>query len=611
MMMVDHYSYSNPESVLVEHMEADWHISFIKQTLEGHVVLTIDQKHQHKNQPLILDSRDLNIARIELSSDGTKFEKTSFEMGKEDPIKGKALVIGLKKTSKYIRVFYSTNPQVPGLQWLAKEQTADKKKSLLFNIACPIHARDLFPMQDSPQVRITYKIKIKTDPQLMALMSAENNPTEKNNRGAYEFLMTKPIPPYLIGLAVGDFKFKPLSDRTGIYAESSVIEKAAQEFKSLPAMMAAAESLYGPYQWGRYDLLILPPSFPAGGMENPLLTFLSPSIIAGDQSLLSTIVHELAHAWSGNLVTNATWNDIWLNEGFTTYFQNRIVEVLYGTEQAEIEARLNYEIFLKQNGSLSTHEKILDQNPYNPNPDSVFTHTPYVKGFLFLKHLEQVFGREIFDRFLSDYIKHFSFKSLSTFQFETYLEQYLLDINPMQAEKACVRQWLHAADFPNAFIEPSDRALKQIAEQAKQYSEGTRSIQQLDITHWRGQQWGYFLNQLSASSLSTIQLQELDQAFYFSQSTNASLVSRWLVLGIQHHYQPAYERLEDYLLSTGRLSLIQPLYQALVKTEQGRSLAIDIYSKARSSYHLLSTMALDPILGYSESNDDANRSKCL
>ncbi len=606
MITVDHYSYSNPESVLVEHMEAEWKISFVKRTLEGHVVLTIEQKNQHKNQQLILDSRDLNIARVELSSDGTKFEKIRFEAGKNDPVKGKSLVIRLKKSSKYIRVFYSTNPKVPGLQWLKKEQTINKKKSLFFNIACPIHARDLFPIQDSPQVRITYKIKIKTDPQLMVLMSAENNPTEKSNHGHYEFVMTKPIPPYLIGLAVGDFKFKPLSDRTGIYAEPSMLEKAAQEFKSLPAMMTVAESLYGAYQWGRYDLLILPPSFPAGGMENPLLTFLNPSIITGDQSLISVIVHELAHAWSGNLVTNATWNDVWLNEGFTTYFQNRIVEVLYGTEQSEIEARLNYEAFLKQKESLRPHEQILDQNLYNPNPDAVFTHTPYVKGFLFLKHLERVFGRETFDQFLLDYIKHFSFKSLSTFEFEAYLKQYLLDANPTQAEKACVKQWLHEADFPNAFIEPSDRALTQIAEQAKQYSEGTRSIQQLDITHWRGQQWGYFLNQLSAS-LSTIQLQELDQAFYFSQSTNASLVSRWLVLGIQHHYQPAYEHLEDYLLSTGRLSLIEPLYQALVKTEKDRCLAIDIYSKARSSYHLLSTMILDPILGYTDFNNNTNK----
>jgi leukotriene-A4 hydrolase len=597
MITVDHYSYSNPGSVLVEHMEADWHISFIKRRLEGHVVLTIAQKHQHKHQRLILDARDLTIARVELSSDGTTFEKTVFEIGENDAIKGSALIIGLKKSSQYIRIFYSTNPQVPGLQWLNKEQTADKRKALLFNMACPIHARDLFPIQDSPQVRITYKIKIKTDPALMVLMSAENNPTEKNNQGHYEFLMTKPIPPYLIGLAVGDFKFEALSDRTGIYAEPSIIGKAAEEFKHLPAMMRAAESLYGAYPWGRYDLLILPPSFPAGGMENPLLTFLSPSIMTGDQSLISTIVHELAHAWSGNLVTNATWNDIWLNEGLTTYFQNRIVELLYGTAQADIEARLDYEAFLKQKESLSTYEQILDQNPYNPNPEAIFTQTPYVKGFLFIKHLEQVFGRETLDQFLLDYMKHFSFKSLSTLQFEAYLKQHLLDKKPRKITKICLNQWLHEADFPNTFIEPSDSALKQIAEQAKQYAAGTRSIQQLDPTYWRGQQWGYFLNQLP-DSLSTLQLQELDQAFYFNQSANASLLSQWLVLGIQHHYQPAYERLEDYLLSTGRLSLIKPLYQALGKTEKDRSLAIDIYSKARSSYHLLSTMALDPILGY-------------
>ena len=281
---------------------------------------------------------------------------------------------------------------------------------MMFSVACPIHARNFIPIQDSPQVRLTYIANVHTSPDMMVLMGAKKNPITKNNLGNYHFIMDKPIPPYLISIAVGDFRFKALSDQTGIYAENSLIDKAAKEFIDINKMMKAAERLYGNYLWGRYDMLILPNNFPASAMENPLLTFLSASLIVGDKSLVSVIAHELAHSWSGNLITNASWNDVWLNEGITTYMQNRIVEKVYGNNQAEIETKIAYDNLLKYMKAVQPEAMILDQNFRSPYPDEVFSPTPYIKGSLFIKYLEQLLGRNQIDEFLRSYIKEFSFK---------------------------------------------------------------------------------------------------------------------------------------------------------------------------------------------------------
>ncbi|WP_449435437.1 M1 family aminopeptidase [Pedobacter steynii] len=192
------------------------------------------------------------------------------------------------------------------------------------------------PCQDSPGIRFTYNATVSVPNDLLALMSAEN-PEVKNSKGIYHFKQIHPIPSYLLALAVGDIEFKAVDKRTGIYAEPSVLAKAVYEFADMGKMVNAAEKLYGPYRWGRYDLLVLPPSFPFGGMENPNLTFITPTVIAGDRSLVSIISHELAHSWSGNLVTNATWNDFWLNEGFTNYFERRIDEAIFGKTEAQIQ----------------------------------------------------------------------------------------------------------------------------------------------------------------------------------------------------------------------------------------------------------------------------------
>ena len=325
----DPHSYSNPAQVRVRHVSLDLEVSFEKKILQGNAVLDIERKEVGRGSPLILDTHDLSITQAETAEAGSEYTPAKFELGPKDKILGVPLTIQLPSRTTRVRVHYSSSPQAGALQWLASAQTDEKKHPFLFSQSQAIYARTWIPLQDSPGVRITYDARIRVPRHLKAVMSAEGNfqtdfserlghtagggpgglPTVVGSMAEYRFRMTQAIPSYLIALAVGDLEFRPLGVRAGVYAEPGVITRAAAEFADTEKMMEVTEKLYGAYRWGRYDILVLPPSFPYGGMENPRLTFATPTILAGDKSLIALVAHELAHSWSGNLVTNATWSD--------------------------------------------------------------------------------------------------------------------------------------------------------------------------------------------------------------------------------------------------------------------------------------------------------------
>jgi aminopeptidase N len=396
----DYHSYANPSAVRVRHVDLDWDVLFNQKILKGTATLSIDRIST--DAPLILDTRDLKIERVETSHDGAKYSLAKFVVGASDKILGAPLTIALPAQANRVRIHYSTSPAASGVQWLAPAQTAGKKEPFMFTQSEAIHARSWIPLQDTPAVRVTYTARVRTPKNLLAVMSAENLSGTARD-GDYSFRMEQPIPSYLIALGVGDLQFRSLGPRTGVYAEPPVIDLAARELSDTEKMITATEKLYGPYRWGRYDILVLPPSFPYGGMENPRLTFATPTILAGDKSLVSLIAHELAHSWSGNLVTNATWSDFWLNEGFTTYLERRILEAVYGRPREEMEAALGLRDLNEEIATLPDADEILHVDLKGRDPDEGSTDIPYEKGALFLRHLEQTFGRERFDQFLKGY----------------------------------------------------------------------------------------------------------------------------------------------------------------------------------------------------------------
>ncbi|HYO63141.1 MAG TPA: M1 family metallopeptidase [Pyrinomonadaceae bacterium] len=590
----DAHSYSNPHEVRVRHVDLDWTVDFARKELRGTAALTVERAAgANGNAPLVLDTRALNVSKAETSADGRAWRDTTFNVGRVDAILGAPLTVELPANATRVRVHYTTNPAASGVQWLEPAQTAGKRHPFMFTQSQAIHARSWIPIQDSPGVRVTYTARVRTPRQLLAVMSAENEPNARLD-GDYSFRMTQPIPAYLIALAVGDLRFRAMGRRTGVYAEPSVVAKAAWEFADTERMMAATERIYGPYRWGRYDILVLPPSFPYGGMENPRLTFATPTILAGDRSLVSLVAHELAHSWSGNLVTNATWRDFWLNEGFTTYLERRIVEAVYGRPRADMEAMLGRQDLQGELDTFEDRDEILHVNLEGRDPDEGATQVPYEKGALFLRHLEETFGRARFDRFVRAYFDHFAFRSITTEDFVSHLRANLLDKHPQLAARVPVEEWIERPGLPASAPRPSSGAFARVEQAAKRWLGGA-PVSSIQTARWSSQEWQHFLKALP-QDLGAERMAELDRAFRLTRTGNSEVAFEWLMAAIRNRYAPADARLEEFLLTVGRRKFIRPLYAELAKTPEGRTRALAIYRRARPGYHPIAVTTIDEIL---------------
>jgi leukotriene-A4 hydrolase len=587
----DHHSYSNPRECRITHVDLDLDASFESRTLTGNATLTVAQSPAARR--LILDTRDLKVSRVSASSDGTKFSDVKFDIGASDKILGAPLTIDLSANTTHVRIAYASSPSATGLQWLSPAQTAGKKYPFLYSQSQAIHARSWMPVQDSPGVRVTYTAKIRTPKNLRAVMSARNDPNTAID-GDYQFDMPQAVPPYLIALAVGDLGYQATSSRTGVYAEPPILERAAREFEDMEKMMQAAEHLYGLYRWEQYDVLILPPSFPFGGMENPRLTFATPTLLAGDKSLVGVIAHELAHSWSGNLVTNATWRDFWLNEGFTTYFERRIQEEVYGGARSEMEALLERQELEREMESLEPRDEILYIDLKGRDPDDGMTQVPYVKGMLFLRLLEETFGRERFDTFLRGYFNQFAFRSITTADFVDYLRKNLLDSSPDLARKIDLQKWLSEPGLPESAPRPRSEAFEIVSQKASQWLAGKLSTAEVPVKNWTTQETLHFLRAIGKTEPR--RMADLDRTFHFTQSGNSEILFEWLMMTIRNGYQPAYPRLEQFLNEVGRRKYIRPLYMELAKTPAGKDRARAIYKSARPGYHPIAVASIDPIL---------------
>ncbi len=590
----DVHSYSNPQQVRVKHVSLDLAVLFDRKVLRGTATLDIERTAQGGSAPLILDTDGLNIEKAETSGHDIPFRETSFKLGKRDPILGTPLTVKLPSDATRVRITYSTSPDASGLQWCTPAQTAGKKQPFLYSQSEAIHARSWIPLQDSPGVRVTYTAHIHTPKDLVAVMSAERDPASPDN-GDYLFRMPEAIPSYLIAIAVGDLAFRPTGERSGVWAEPSVVESAAKEFEDTEKMIEAATELYGPYRWGRYDILVLPPSFPFGGMENPRLTFATPTVLAGDKSLVSLVAHELAHSWSGNLVSNATWSDFWLNEGFTTYIEWRIQEKLYGRERADMETLLGIRSLRDEMAGMDPRDEVLHVDLAGRNPDDGMTQVPYIKGALFLRTLEEAYGRSRFDAFVRGYFDHFAFQSITTKQFLDYLNRNLLNSDPAVASRIPLEQWVYQAGLPSTISLPSSPAFDLVQNDADQYVRGELKPAAIPYSKWNTQERLHFLDSLPIN-IGAQRMAELDRAFHFTATGNNEILAKWLLAAARNQYQPADQRLDQFLVEVGRLKYIKPLYQELVKTPHGKAEAERVFEKARPGYHPITVASIEQVL---------------
>ncbi len=588
----DPHSYANIQDFRTRELAIELTVDFDKKQLRGEADLQL-QRLNPKARQLVLDTRDLDIEAVEAGS-GSTLKSAAFKLAKADPILGSALSIELPASADRVRIRYATRPSASGLQWLAPAQTAGGKLPFLFTQSQAIHARSWIPLQDTPSVRAPYRARIHTPKELRAVMSADNDPKAAQD-GDYTFSMPQPIPSYLIALAVGDLQFRELGARTGVYAEPATIEAAAKEFDDTEQMLVRCEAVFGPYRWGRYDLLILPPSFPYGGMENPRLTFATPTVIAGDKSLVSLVAHELAHSWSGNLVTNAVWGDFWLNEGFTNHLTFRIMEEVYGKDVTQQERVLDATELKQTLERLDNDgDKTLVPDLAGRDPDDGVTDVPYARGALFLAYLEARFTRPVFDQFLRGWFDSHAFQSVRTEDFLKYLHAELLDKKPGVVSEAELNAWLRVPAMPADTIWPQSDAFAKVDAQRAAWQAGTRKAVKLDTKGWDTRQWVHFLDALPP--LKSQQLAELDQAFAFSKTGNAIIASQWWQLCAKSHYAAADAGIGAYLGQVGRMKLIVPIYRELAKTAQGRAQAQALFERWRERYHPIAQDAIAKVI---------------
>jgi leukotriene-A4 hydrolase len=503
---MDVHSYSRPDLARVRHLDLDLNVDFGRKILTGAAALHLDRA---AGDELILDTRALEIHSVENAA--------AWELGAADPVLGAPLRIRLGQGTDRVNVHYSTAPGASGLQWLEPAMTAGKRHPFLFTQSQAIHARSWIPLQDTPGVRVTFTARVTVAAPLRAVMGAVEQDSV--------FRMEHPIPSYLISLAAGDIARREIGPRSAVYSEPALLDAAAYEFGDTESMIQAVESLYGPYRWGRYDILVLPPSFPFGGMENPCLTFATPTILAGDRSLVSLVAHELAHSWSGNLVTNATWSDFWLNEGFTVYVERRILEKVYGRRRADMEAVLGRGQLEEEFARLPENDRVLHIDLKGRDPDDGCTLVPYEKGALMLRTIEESVGRERFDAFLRGYFDRFAFQSITTSQFEEYIQTVLP--NPVPLE-----DWIYLPGVPEGAVRPHSDAFEHL---------------DWPKAEWSTHEWLRFLREQTHPDM-----ERLDREFGLSASRNSEILHQWLLMSAQRGYGPGIDKVEGFLCSVGR-----------------------------------------------------------
>ena len=590
----DPHSFAKLDQGMVRHLELDLAVDFGRRQLRGTATLFVkraDGTEGARGGRLDLDTRDLTIEGIE-DLGGVPLK---WDLHAADPVLGARLSVRVPEGTPGLRIHYATSPEASALQWLGPEHTAGGEQPFLFSQCQAIHARSMVPLQDSPRVRFTYDASLTIPRDLMAVMSSapgEVRPARAPDMRRLRFHMGQPIPSYLLALAVGDLSSKELGPRSVIWAEPATLEAAASEFSGMDAMLLAAEELFGPYRWDRFDALVMPPAFPYGGMENPRMTFLTPTLLAGDKSLVNVLTHELAHSWSGNLVTNATLDDFWLNEGFTVWAERRILEQLEGEGAVTLHAaigRAGLDEAIERFGADSPNTR-LKTDTAGQDPDAVYSLVPYEKGYLFVRLLEETVGREAFDAFVRQYIERFAFCSISTEDFEAFLAEAL----PGVAERVSAEAWLRGEGVPANAPRSESAHLKKLQSLARGITKGKRPTLKVAAA-WSVTDWQVYLQALPAE-LPQEDCQWLDESFELTASRNAEILAAWLRIAARSGYEASYPRLRSFLGEVGRMKYLKPLYGALHASEATMYMARDIFDENAAHYHPVARAGLQAML---------------
>ncbi|XP_047942180.1 leucine aminopeptidase-like [Salvia hispanica] len=607
MAPIDPHSYADSTHPLTTHVSLSFYFDFPSSTIASSALLSLSTPH---SGPLILDTRSLSISAV---IDPVTAAPIPFTLSSSpDAVLGQSLTLTLSNQSKLL-ILSKTSPSSSALQWLSPPQTFNKSYPFVFTQCQAIHARSIFPCQDTPAARIKFAAKLNIPRYLSAVMAAKHvdrrDPSAGECGGACddsiwcaegrvveEFVMEQPVPPYLFAFAVGELGFREVGPRTKVYSEAvpAVLDAAAREFAGSEEMIKVGEALFGPYEWERFDLLVLPPSFPYGGMENPRMTFLTPTVIKGDSTGAQVVAHELAHSWTGNLITNKNNDHFWLNEGFTTYAERRIVEVVQGKERAILNIGIGWRGLVEQIERFKDRMEFtkLRTNQQGVDPDDVYSEVPYEKGFQFLWRIERQVGRPAFDEFLKKYIANFKFQSIDTDMFLDFLKANIPGIE----DQIDLKVWTDGTGIPPDAMEPASEIYTKIVSLANDFKSGTMPNED-DVAQWGGQEWELYLENLP-KSVEASQLAALDERYRLAESKDYEVKVAFLQHAIASRCSSCYNEVEKTLKEVGRMKYLRPLYRALVQgagKEEEKMFARRVFSEACAGYHPIAKGVVEAI----------------
>jgi leukotriene-A4 hydrolase len=572
----DPHSYADPGQRPVQHV--GWTVSV---DLEARVLHAVAVLHLGPGTgPVDVDTRDLVVAAV----DDGEGRPVPYALADPDPVLGRRLRLepAQSASGSRVRITYATSPSSSALQWLTPEQTADGTHHYIYSQCQTIHARSMLPVPDSPSARFTYDVEVDVPAPFTVLMAAEDRGVEeRDGRRTFRFAQDRPVPAYLVALAAGVLTSRELSPRSRVWAESSVVDAAAWEFAEVEELLTAAERVLGPFPWGRADLLLMPPSYPYGGMENPGLMFLTPTLVAGDRSLVGVLAHEIVHHWTGDTVTCASLEHFWLNEGLTVFGERKVTALVEGPEVAEIQAavgRANLEDDLRY---LTDRPELtrLRLDLRGLDPDVTSSWAALEKGYLFVRALEEAVGAERFAEFLPAYVAEHAFRSLTGEDFVAYVREQLGDVVDLDA-------WLHGTGLPPGTPDTDSPTLRAIR------ALGDVVPDRAAVAGWSADHWQAYLAQLSEPADVAL-LADLDEAYGLTSTGNHDVLSLWLLLGLRSGYPPAAAAAVALVSRMGRLKDLKTLYVALAEREDTRDLALATFARNRGRYHPIAVTVVE------------------